>query len=78
MCTIDPIIDEAAAVFGGKQGLADALGITLQAVRKWKRIPPGRVIEIERITGIPREQLRADLFGAPRPRPPHHNVSVAA
>lgn len=49
--------------------LAAQLGITAQAISQWRRIPIARVLDIERITSIPREKLRPDIYGAPRPRP---------
>lgn len=42
--------------------IAKGLGLTLAAVSLWKKIPSERVVEIESITGIPREQLRPDLY----------------
>lgn len=42
--------------------VAHGLGLTRAAVVKWERVPADRLIEIERITGIPREQLRPDLY----------------
>lgn len=45
--------------------LAEALGITQPAIAKWFRagkVPLERVADIERITGIPREALRPDVF----------------
>jgi DNA-binding transcriptional regulator YdaS (Cro superfamily) len=50
---------------GGESKLARQCGITPQAVQGWrrrKRIPPERVLQIERITGISRHDLRADLY----------------
>ena len=41
--------------------LAAQLGITAQSVAQWKRIPADRIIEVERISGISRQQLRPDL-----------------
>lgn len=41
--------------------LAKRLGITPQSIAQWQRVPPERIIDVERITGIPREQLRPDL-----------------
>lgn len=46
--------------------IARELGISRQAVCAWKRVPAERVLQVERITGIPRSDLRADLY--PRKR----------
>ena len=43
--------------------LAEKLGISKQAISKWPQIPAARVVAIEVMTGIPREQLRPDIFG---------------
>jgi len=32
------------------------------AVYRWKHIPVRRLSDVERITGIPREELRPDIF----------------
>lgn len=42
--------------------VARKLGLTRGAVAKWSRVPADRVVEVERITGIPREALRPDLY----------------
>ena len=44
--------------------LAAQLGVQPPAVSKWEkgRIPAERVLDIERITGIPRHDLRPDLY----------------
>jgi DNA-binding transcriptional regulator YdaS (Cro superfamily) len=42
--------------------VAHGLGMTRAAIVKWRQVPAERVVEVERITGIPREQLRPDLF----------------
>jgi DNA-binding transcriptional regulator YdaS (Cro superfamily) len=42
--------------------IAHDIGQTRAAVAKWKQVPAERVVEVERITGIPREKLRPDLF----------------
>jgi DNA-binding transcriptional regulator YdaS (Cro superfamily) len=47
---------------GGMRALARELGINYQAIQTWKRIPAERVLAVETITGIPREQLRPDLY----------------
>jgi len=35
--------------------------ITGQAVGKWKQVPLSRVVDVEKITGISRHVLRADV-----------------
>jgi DNA-binding transcriptional regulator YdaS (Cro superfamily) len=48
---------------GATAELARGLGVTHAAVRQWEgRVPAERVIEVERLTGIPREALRPDLY----------------
>lgn len=42
--------------------LARKLGISRQAIEQWKRIPAGRIVDIERVTGISRERLRPELY----------------
>lgn len=53
--------------------IAREIGVYAQAVHQWKMVPLERVVDVERITGIPREQLRPD-YHLPRadccPRPP--------
>lgn len=56
-------LQEFLAVRGAMSGLAKALDITHAAVAQWGgRCPAERVIDVERITGIPREALRPDLY----------------
>ncbi|MCJ2051198.1 transcriptional regulator [Methylobacterium sp. J-070] len=53
---------------GGSRTVARQLGISRQAVEQWVSVPPTRVLDVERITGIPRHQLRPDIY----PREPEH------
>lgn len=56
---------EYAAQRGAKARIAKALGITHPAVQQWVQrghVPTERVLDVERITGIPREALRPDLY----------------
>lgn len=59
-------LKEAISVAGSSHKLARSLGISAQAIWEWKKpgreIPPPRVIEIERITGVSRSKLRPDLW----------------
>lgn len=53
--------------------LGGALGIGRSTLFKWenRRVPAERVIDVERLTGIPRHELRPDIFGpAPVSRKP--------
>jgi DNA-binding transcriptional regulator YdaS (Cro superfamily) len=45
--------------------LARALNITHAAILQWDRVPSDHVLNIEQETGIPREQLRPDLYRRP-------------
>ena len=43
--------------------MAKALGnVSSQAVSQWKRVPADRVLEVERISGVSRHDLRPDLY----------------
>ena len=47
---------------GLRRDIARVLNLTHSAVYQWLRVPSDRVVDIERITGIPREVLRPDIF----------------
>jgi DNA-binding transcriptional regulator YdaS (Cro superfamily) len=49
---------------GGIAALARKLGTNYQNIQSWleNRVPGEWLVEIERITKVPREQLRPDLF----------------
>jgi DNA-binding transcriptional regulator YdaS (Cro superfamily) len=42
--------------------LGRRLGISSQAISQWKKVPAERVADVEAITGVPREQIRPDIF----------------
>ena len=56
------ILKSAAQRLDGVNQLADGLGVTRQALYQWSRVPAERVIEIERLTGVARHDLRPDLY----------------
>lgn len=46
----------------GGAKLAKALGLTRQAVYQWQLVPPQHVIEVEKLTGVSRHELRPDIY----------------
>lgn len=56
-------LKKAIEIAGGPVALSRALGISSQAIPQWRQVPPNRVLEIERITGVSRHELRPDVFG---------------
>jgi DNA-binding transcriptional regulator YdaS (Cro superfamily) len=53
---------EAIRRVGGLAALARQLGISPQAVQQWRIAPAVRTLEIERLTGVSRYELRPDLY----------------
>lgn len=56
------VVRRAAAAVGGIGQLAERLKIKRQAFYQWDRVPSGRVLEIERVSGVSRHDLRPDLY----------------
>lgn len=42
--------------------VAKGLGLSRSAISLWDKVPAEVVVEVERITDIPRERLRPDLY----------------
>lgn len=42
--------------------LAREIGITRGAVAQWEKVPAERIGDVSRVTGIPFDRLRPDLF----------------
>ena len=55
-------VERAINAIGGAVRLAEALDLTRQAIHQWDKIPAERVVDVERVTGIPRQELRPDLY----------------
>lgn len=49
---------------GGQAKFARLVGVTAQAVSQWDEVPPLRVLTVERVSGVPRHELRPDLYPA--------------
>jgi len=60
---MEQALKQAIRQAGGLRALARLLGINHQAIRYWQHgVPPLRVLEIERLTGVSRHRLRPDLY----------------
>lgn len=60
--SMDHGLELAIARAGSARKLARMLGISMQAVIKWKTVPAHQIVPIEKATGVPREELRPDLY----------------
>ena len=63
----DAALTWAKLLVGGNTMLAQLLTergnpISQQAISQWARVPAERVLEVERVTGVPRSELRPDLY----------------
>jgi DNA-binding transcriptional regulator YdaS (Cro superfamily) len=61
--TRNETVERVICALGGVSRASEVLHISMQAVSKWKRIPSGRIDQIERLTGIPRNEMRPDIYG---------------
>lgn len=61
-----PEVKRAAEIVGGVSALCDRLRLTRSALHQWERVPRGRVLELEEVTGgqVTRQQMRPDLYPA--------------
>jgi len=55
-------LEKAIEAMGTQNALAERLEITRGAIGQWERVPHERVLEVEKITGIPCWELRPDLY----------------
>jgi DNA-binding transcriptional regulator YdaS (Cro superfamily) len=65
-------LQKAKDLCGGAAGLADKLNainptrpVTRQAVHQWLQVPAVRAVDVEAVSGIPRHELRPDVFRQP-------------
>ncbi|MDR6871194.1 TorA maturation chaperone TorD [Bosea sp. BE125] len=58
----DPALERAIGAAGGVRALARSLGVSQPAISSWKRVPADRVLSVEANTGVPRSDLRPDLY----------------
>jgi DNA-binding transcriptional regulator YdaS (Cro superfamily) len=55
-------LENAVSLAGGFTALGRRLGISGEAIMQWDMVPPRRVLEVERVTGVAKERLRPDLY----------------
>lgn len=60
-------LQKAIEKAGSQRALAQRLGITDSAISQWARVPTPRVLDVERITGVSRHELRPDIYPVERP-----------
>lgn len=46
--------------------LAKTLQVSPQAISQWVRVPVTHVLKIEQLTGVPRHELRPDIYPPPQ------------
>lgn len=63
--TSSAALRRAIVAAGSATRLARAIGVTAQAISQWREVPPRRVLAVERVTGVPRHELRPDLYPPP-------------
>jgi TorA maturation chaperone TorD len=56
-------LKRAIQAAGGITELAKRIGISQPSVSNWSRVPAGRVLAVESVTGVSRQILRPDLYG---------------
>ena len=62
MAMAEEALRRAIKLVGTSRALAEMVGVTPQALGQWGRVPAGRVLKVEKITGVPRHELRPDLY----------------
>lgn len=58
-------MEQITARRGLRHQIARELGLAPSSVWRWAEVPAERVVDVERITGIPRHVLRPDLHLSP-------------
>lgn len=59
----DDGLHRAIDAVGGVAELARKIGISQPSVSNWSQVPAQRVVAVEAATGVPRNELRPDLYG---------------
>lgn len=67
MAGMSDVVDRIIEGAGGLKSVLETFRITRQAVDKWRKsgVPPKRVIPAEALSGVPRHEIRSDLYPPP-------------
>ena len=58
----EAVLKRAIANAGGPTKVGIALGISASAVSQWDECPVLRVLALEALSGVPRHELRPDVY----------------
>ena len=72
---IQGALRKALKAAGGRKALAKALGIREQSINNWRRVPRGRILDVERISGVSRVELAPDLY-VPKRQPRYLRIKT--
>lgn len=64
-------IEKAVRLAGNQSSLARAVNVSPQAVQQWVesgRVSYKKVLEVEKVTGVHRSELRPDLYPTEEPK----------
>jgi hypothetical protein len=64
----ETLMAAAIKAAGGLRALSRKLGIRLEVIEQWKRIPAGILPVVAKVTGLPQHVLRPDLFDVSAPQ----------
>ena len=73
----DDGLDRAIDAAGGVAELARKINISQPSVSNWSKVPAQRVIAVEAATGVPRAELRPDLYNERLPEVPIDPIDAA-
>jgi len=63
---MDSGLQAAVNAVGTRYRLSQLVGVVPSSVLRWTKIPAGRIVQVEKVTGVPREVLRPDLYRQPK------------
>ena len=64
---MDKLTEWLKAERGRLSRLAESMDITPGAISQWDKVPAERIGDVSRVTGIPVDVLRPDIFRAKQP-----------